>query len=147
MRASAQSTSSPFIQIFSVSRIQPPPVSGRMVRGLLDDVHRTRAREAKQLGRSEGRHVPLRAGTDPQDGVRKEHRLDDYSLDTGKRERADGAGVEAGRLAHPVAPGHATEGDTGGAGDLRRVGAAVTRYEHHNLPVVAGKDERLDDLA
>src|SRR3982750_3593737 len=76
MRASAQSTSSPFIQIFSVSRIQPPPVSGRMVRGLLDDVHRTRAREAKELGRSEGRHVPLRAGTDPEDALRKEHPLD-----------------------------------------------------------------------
>src|SRR3954467_10420170 len=125
MRASAQSTSSPFIQIFSVSRIQPPPVSGRMVRGLLDDVHRTRAREAKELGRSEGRHVPLRAGTDPEDALRKEHPLDDDGLHTRGRERADGPGGEAVSPAPPVPPGLAKKRTPGRAANFGGAGPPV----------------------
>ena len=83
--------------------------SGRMVRGLLDDVHRTRAREAEQLGRRQRGHVPLGARADPEDGLGQAAFARRRRVDVLERERRDGARLEAGRLAHLLGAGDPRE--------------------------------------
>src|SRR5207249_5359038 len=96
--ASAQSTSSPFIQIFSVSCIvlALPPVGRRMVCGLLDHVHGLGARETHELARVEGGEVTGRAGADPDERQREQGLLGEDALHARQRERRDGAWSEAG---------------------------------------------------
>ena len=153
MRASAQSTSSPFIQIFSVSRIvcsfSAAAALNRTGRALsLPGPRRSaRPREAHEIARREPGHVLRRAGADPDAVVAEQRLLDQHPLDERQRERGDGARLEAGRPPYLVGPRDLRAGAAERAGDLRRVGSAVARYEHHRGTAVAVEHERLHDPA
>ena len=58
------------------------------------DGHR-RARRTRSTGASAG-HVPRRAGADPDDLVQQQLALEQDALDVRRRERRDGARLEAG---------------------------------------------------
>ena len=146
--ASAQSTSSPFIQIFSVSCIAAPPSQGRMVRGLLDDVHRpSRATSRTQLGRAKRGHVPRRAGADPDDACESSVRSIE---DARRRARAGTARPRPARSRSPRAlrPARAIRRRSRRrrrrSSPRRRAGRPGTSAS--DRAAVADEDERLDDL-
>src|SRR5262245_62793211 len=94
--ASAQSTSSPFIQILSVSCIGSALLGfRRMV--VRDDVGGLCAGQASELERRKADDMVGRAGARPDDGMPEERALQEDGVDRGQRERGDGPGSEAGR--------------------------------------------------
>src|SRR5215218_9140801 len=110
MRASAQSTSSPFIQIFSVSCISLLVAAARLMltTGAVGVFHRIEelcARQTDEIRRSERRHVPRRAGSDPNPVEREQAAVDEDSVDPSERKRRHGAGLEAGCIEDEVGAG------------------------------------------
>ena len=148
--ASAQSTSSPFIQIFSVSRIRRL-LSGRMVRGPARRRPSDCARDEAQRARS-GTARPCAARSPRRPRARlvrraafaRRRRASTCSSGNG----ATAPGVEARRLARPRRRRRSARlARRRRAAIFARVGAAVARDQREHLAAVAVEDERLDDLA
>ena len=147
--ASAQSTSSPFIQILLVARICGLP---RLVgwplasypacrrRSVLAEVGGAGAGEAREVERREPGHVPLAAGADPDELVREQLAREQHLRDPGRGERGDAARLEARRgddlrrLRDPRLP------RARGGRDLGRVRAPVAGDERERRTAVADED-------
>src|SRR6266545_2473625 len=145
--ASAQSTSSPFIQIFSVSVSGTALSSRKSHRIVVDSIDRLGLREALELGRREAGHVPFRAGADPDLVVGQEGALDEHTRDVPDWEGRDAPGREAGRGLDLRGGGDAGPRRSGRRGDLVAIRAPVAGGEHEHVASVAVEDERLHDLA
>src|SRR5581483_12349981 len=87
-----------------------------------------------------------RAGADPDDAVLEQAAVDVDADFARQRKRSDGARLETGHLAHAVRAGDLGAAAAGLGGDLLPVGSAIPGDEHDDRPLVAVKDERLDDL-
>ena len=147
--ASAQSTSSPFIQIFSVSRMPQTSFGSDVMCGhsTTSTGRRPRQAYAARPG-DERRHVAARSRRRSRaTGCAQQRPVDEQPLDARQRERGDAAGLEAGRLGDLLGPRDARERGARRAGDLLGVGAPVARDHRDHRPAVADEDERLDDLA
>src|SRR5579884_2656369 len=152
--ASAQSTSSPFIQIFEVSCMSGLPscvrAPHRMVPAprpsLLCEVRGLGAAQPRNVERRESRHVPRRSRADPHRRRAQQLAVDERSSDARRGKRRHRARVEPGRRAHLLESGCSRVARAGGYGDLPGVGALVARHENEHRPPVADEDERLDDL-
>ena len=145
--ASAQSTSSPFIQIFSVACIALALLCSRRIVGLIrDDVHRPGARQPAQLRGADAHDVLVRARARPDERVLVELALHEDGVDLRQRERCDGAGREAGRVLHFLRLRDPRRLVRRRRLRPSRVAAPITRNERDDGALVADEDERLHDL-
>src|SRR6266511_853203 len=125
MRASAQSTNSPFIQIFSVACTAKRILSG----GVAGHVRGFGAAQPDELRRRERGQMPMGAGTDPQAVVAQQPWVDEHEVDLRERERRDGSRLESGYLEHALGPRDLAALRSNGGRDLARVSAAIARDE------------------
>src|SRR6266550_7375352 len=148
--ASAQSTSSPFIQIFFVSRICGSSLRSCAGPGIvpvrLAETSRTGACKAQEVERRDTGHMALRAGSDPDAVVDEELSGHQHLRDARRREGRDASGLEARSGPDLVRPSNARVPRPGGRRDLVLVRPPVAGDERERRAAVADEDEGLDDL-
>ena len=115
-------------------------------RGVLGHVGGLCSREPNELGRRDDGEVPLGSRTDPHDVVTEQLRIDQDSLDAGKRERRHRAGVETGDSTDAIGPGDPSFRATRRRRNFAGVCTPVARHERQDAPAVAVEEKRLHDL-
>ena len=144
--ASAQSTSSPFIQIFAVSCITFLRSGRSGVGGFQHNVLHPAARRSHELDGWHGDHVPVGAAARPDGSVPEQRPLDEHDIDALEREQCHRPGSNPVAATTSSGLRHARLPGVDESRDLSRVGLAVSGDEDDDGRAVADEDERLDDL-
>src|SRR3954452_22215179 len=135
MVASAQSTSSPFIQIFEVSCIVLSPGSlpeREWYRSVLHQFCGFRMCEALEVAGRQPDDMPLGAGTGPHDLVQHQLTIDEDAGDARGRERSHAARFKPRRREYLRDARDTCVSGTRRGGHLVEVGTTIARHEREH---------------